>query len=264
MDRGIYRLSKFVLLTAILVMICAAPVFFFNIQNYMQLWESKKSILATLGFVMSDIYYSDFRLLAVGLLAGIVVYVIFGKKIVRFTYKFKSKALHQETDLYRKVEMKKQMAKEMKIPEMFEKLYHTQIRYYPAWIKDNRFREHVCSLVTDAEDLGDGRIKIRLKENDYVFAFKKENIFNQEGKLYLRAKMELFLNDKKILGLHMVNTGQMLATKWRSSDIEAFIEGDWINDFKQLHQQIEVEATKRVKEDKKEKLDKIRKDFGLD
>lgn len=106
--------------------------------------------------------------------------------------------------IYQEVEQKKQRAKELGIPKLFDELYLGKIKYYPNWMKNPNNRKHVCSLVSAAIQLDKETTQITSKDKDYVFAFKDSPSFGST----LYGTMTLNANGKRILALKMAFEGK--------------------------------------------------------
>ena len=206
---------------------------------------------------------------------GIFIIILILSALILFYYltvnkiKGVSSAGHDEESdrIYREVEKRKLRAKQLGIPKFMPDLYY-YISNYPRWIKDSNNRSLVCPLVTEAVDLSEKGtvtgsddvelIKIRLKGKEYLFSLKQEFYEGEKGEL-----LELFHNDKKVLSLQMFS-------KRRERRIIAFIEGEWIEDFRQLKMNIENEEKEKINKDMAsgEKgisaLNKLKQNFGIE
>jgi hypothetical protein len=165
--------------------------------------------------------------------------------------------------IYQEVEKRKRRAEELGVPKLFEKLY-SRIPHYPSWIKNNHNREWVCSLVTDAIKMEDGGIKIVLSEETYTFYFKESNFSTPDGEYHKHANWELYVDSKKVLVVDMAyEMDQYIGGNWTAFGVSAFIEGDWLKDFKKLEQKIVVEDKEREQKRKSKEAEKLKEDFGI-
>lgn len=158
---------------------------------------------------------------------------------------------------------RKQRAQELGVDGLITGLYYNNIRYYPSWIK----RGAVCSLVRDAVDLKDKRVKLSLKNGrDYIFSFKEHGFTMPDGEWVNSGTLELFHNNKKVLSLDMSLENNRTDSQWYPLDIEAFVEGDWVKDFKELEKRIETERQeeRRREQEDPERLKKLKEDFGIE
>jgi hypothetical protein len=166
---------------------------------------------------------------------------------------------NEAAKIYDEVERKKKKAWEAKIPQLVTNLYFEHIKYYPTYIKHNR--DWVCSLITDAVKLNENTTKITLNNNDYLFTLIDEGIFEHS----VFERLVLFFNNKKLLELTLSVEVDYDIYR-RPLDIKAFVEGEWINDLKTLEQKINLEKEERKRRDREEpnKINKLKKDFGIE
>lgn len=175
--------------------------------------------------------------------------------------------------VYKKVEEIKSRANELGVPELINELYHKNIKYYPSWIEHSR--DYVPSVVISAvkevnkQEKSNGkeweRIKINLKGKEYIFDFE-EHSFSVEGDYCHQGNLGLFLDNKKMLALSMSKDLDKYDSIWWVFNVDAFIESDWIKDFKELKEAIklqEIERNKKKREDPS-KIVKLKKDYGID
>lgn len=177
---------------------------------------------------------------------------------------------NEADEVYKQIEKVKQKAKDMGIFELFEKLYFNNIRHYHSWISRNR--DYVPSLVTEAAPLEKGKenqeryekVSIDLSGRNYLFTFKEKWIFAPDGDAK-HGLLQLFYNDQRVLALNVAYEDNEFFGEWKAFNLEAFIEGDWINDFKALERQIETNRKERERREREnpEKINKLKNDFGI-
>ena len=165
----------------------------------------------------------------------------------------------------KEVQLRKQRAKDLGILKIFEKLYQ-KIPHYPSWIANERNREYACSLITDAIKLEDGAVKIKLKDKEYTFKFIKNNFSTPDGEFHQHGKWDLYLDSKKVLSVNMAyECDEFTFGSWSAFDVAAFVEGDWVKDFKELFERIEIEDKERERKRKEspDRINKLKEDFGI-
>lgn len=161
--------------------------------------------------------------------------------------------------IYAEVEKRRERAKKLGVPELITKEYHDHIKYYPSWIKDNKNRESVYPLITDAvklkpeksdeEDDGKERIKITLNGKNYIFSYKEHSFTLPDDEWCNTGDLELYQENKKVLSLSIsIEYEKIVGSIFHPSEIKAFIEGDWINDFKDLAKWEEEKEIKFMEE----------------
>lgn len=167
----------------------------------------------------------------------------------------------------KEVQLRKQRAKDLGILTMFEKLYQ-KIPHYPAWIKNEHNREYVCSLVTDAVKLEDDVVKIKLKDKEYTFKFIKNSFSTPDGEFHQHGKRELYSDARKLLSVNMAYECDEFSFGgcWSAFDTAAFVDGEWIKDFKELFERIEIEDKdrERKRRENPDRLNKLKEDFGIE
>lgn len=172
------------------------------------------------------------------------------------------------------VEKKKNLAKEKKINELISELYFDNITYYPSWIK-HEDRSYVPAIITSATELKEKGekndrdkkiIKITLNEKKYQFAFKENSFSTPDGEYHTHGLLELFDGDKKVLGLDVSLEHGDYDSTWSPYGIEAFIDGEWIEDFRSLKKQKIKDDKERAlkKAEDPEKTEEMKKNFGIE
>ncbi|EKD46972.1 MAG: hypothetical protein ACD_66C00276G0009 [uncultured bacterium] len=190
---------------------------------------------------------------------------IFGAKPRKGTEAYR---VHQE------VEKKKNLAKEKKVDELISELYFENITYYPSWIK-HEDRSYVPAIITSAseskekgkKDERDKKIiNITLNDKKYKFAFEENSFSTPDGEYNTHGLLELFDGDKKVLGLDVSLEHGDYDSTWSPFGIEAFIDGDWIEDFRSLKKQkIKDDKERALKEaENPEKTKKMKDNFGIE
>jgi len=124
---------------------------------------------------------------------------------------------------------------------------------------------YVCSLITEAVRLDKETVRLTFKGKQYTFRFHEKSIPCPD-RTYLHGLLELFLGENRVLALNAAfNDEDKYNPDWSIFGIEAFVEGDWIGDFREMADKVEserVERERRKREDP-QKLEKLKKDFGI-
>lgn len=167
------------------------------------------------------------------------------------------------------VKRRKERAKQLGVDTFMGKLFNDLVGY-PKWFKSNR---EYTPLITDARVLDNekrgedvwGKWQITLKGINYVFAFRQYPLTTSRGVYGHAGKFEVWKDNKKVLGLVLtLSNDPYHRQEWSTSNLEAFIEGDWVNDFKELY-----DASVKVHEERYRKLmrkstDDLKKNFGIE
>jgi hypothetical protein len=162
----------------------------------------------------------------------------------------------------------KERAMDSGIPQLISELYHQDIHYYPSWITHTP-RDYVPDSITEATKLKEGKdnkdcILLKMKGQEYKFIYK-ENFLSVHGDDSSFGDLELFANDKKILHINETVYYNEWGVDHKPISVDAFILGEWVNDFKELKNEIqkaEELRKKKVFENPKE-IEKLKKNFDI-
>ena len=166
--------------------------------------------------------------------------------------------------IYQEVAKRRARAFELGIPKLIGGLYAT-LRFYPAWQRNVATGDHVCTLVTDIVSHGERGVGFTLLGKMYKLEFRrKPNYLPDDDDGMEFADLDLFCNSKKVLSLRMVLDS--LHPEWSAVNVSAFIEGEWIDDFRTLRERMEKEKAEREQRDRcnPERLNALKKDFGIE
>lgn len=172
--------------------------------------------------------------------------------------------LDETARVEKEVEKRKQKAKDLGIPKLFEGLYFHKIIHYPSWITHSR--GYVPALVTNAARLDDRSIQIILEGKKYIFRFEERRFSTPDGESHRHGLLEVFQNDQRVLALDAAfEYEREYDPDWAVFGVEAFIEGEWLNDFTKLEKQIEINKEEREKKQREDptRLEKLKRDFGI-
>lgn len=182
--------------------------------------------------------------------------------------------MDNKEDEYQRIEAevkkRKERARQLGVDKFMGELFN-DLKYYPTWFQKNRA---YTPLITDARELekeirGSNewrRWQITLKGNDYIFAFREYSFYTPDGEYGCNGDFEIYKDGKKVLAIDISQHTDQYSDipQWSAFDIDGFIEGEWIGDFKELY-----EASKKAHEDGLKKLfkkpaDKLKEDFGIE
>jgi hypothetical protein len=170
------------------------------------------------------------------------------------------------------VQRRRKLAESKGVPDLIKKVYFDSIYYYPSWISNGN-RDSVPEMVTSAlrqEKKGKKGSKditlITLNGNEYRFEYEEESFSLPDGEWANHGTLELFFSNKKILALSVSREDDQYSTWYSVFRIDAFIDGNWIEDFEKLSKQIEID--RKVREIKRaedpQKINKLKDDFGIE
>jgi CheY-like chemotaxis protein len=171
---------------------------------------------------------------------------------------------------------RKQIAKDKGVPELIFQLYFKSLVYFPKWIES--YREGVPTIVESAqsESLGEKEVvTVAFSSKTYRFEFTTRSFSTPDSDCE-SGLLELFADRNKLFGIKAIRTLRMwdvdpemaagLAdSEWSVVDISAFIDGDWIEDFRHLREAIQdAERLRQIRaaEDPK-KVQQLKRDFGI-
>lgn len=144
------------------------------------------------------------------------------------------------------VEKKKQRAKELGLPDLISELYMDHIRYFPSWIKNNK--EYVPNMVKNCVEADNNEIILELNDKKYSFRFEEKTFDTPDGEWHTHGKLELFMHDDKCFAISLAQESNKYYSSWKAFDVNAFKEKEWINDFKALKKQIDIDS--KIREEK--------------
>jgi len=168
---------------------------------------------------------------------------------------FKHKEEREAVKVRAEVERRQLQALKSGIPQLINSLYHYDVKYYPSWIKIPG-REYVPKIVESAiERRANGRDVVELVANThpYTFFYTHPSVETGDGEYLL----ELYTGENRVLAIrgHIHNT----------SSLDAYIKGDWVDDFYKLRKQIEHDE--RIRKEKEfrnpKEINQLKKDFGI-
>lgn len=173
------------------------------------------------------------------------------------------------------VSRRKKIAEDKKVKELISELYFSEIEHFPSWIKTDHNREYVPSIISKATERKEKNGKndrdkkiteIILDGKEYKFAFQENSFSTPDGEYNTHGLLELFTDDKKVLAINASLEHSDYDSKWSPFGIEAFIDGDWIEDFQKLKKAKEQDKKKRALKEAEdpEKTEKLKRDFGIE
>ena len=96
-----------------------------------------------------------------------------------------------------------------------------------------------------------------------MFIHKDSNVELPDG-WYNFNLLELFSEEKKVFALSINSTDSYSFTIFSPSIIEAFIDGEWTEDFHLLKQEIQKYKQERSDKEDFEKTKKMKNNFGIE
>jgi hypothetical protein len=172
-------------------------------------------------------------------------------------------------------EQKRKFAIESGLHNLVSEIYHGYVINYPTWLK-NPGDHIVPPIVTKASEikLRDKKArgtKIKLNGKDFSFVYKDvEYAYYREGKEYgLYGVLEVSLGNQKVIEVsEMAEYGQ-LSVQYYPIGVNAFIEGVWMDDLRQLKEAIDATESERQKVlelkrlENPQEISRLKRDFGI-
>ena len=167
--------------------------------------------------------------------------------------------MSEADEILRKVEERKDRARELGVDKLICELYFDHgLRHYTAGMHHEHQR---YKIISRAKQLNDDSLQVTINDRDYVLTYTDK--WSASVPEFHSGQLELFLGDKTLLALAISAEIDEYGTEHKPFDINAFLEGDWIQDFQQLKLQV-LEKEARWERERKEKKAKELKDrFGL-
>ncbi len=202
--------------------------------------------------------------------------------------KFSGIRARKNTEAYRvqaEVIIRKEIAKKKKVDILISNLYMNHIKHYPHWINKDRLnvpaivssaietrtKDKVIDIILgeDPSDIQDSRnteaaICIILNNKKFKFIFTITN-FAMDSEYYSYGLLELFENSKKVLGINHSLLRDGYDELWDPYDIEAFIDGEWVEDFYVLQREIKELEKIRLQEESEDpnETERLKRNFGI-
>lgn len=164
------------------------------------------------------------------------------------------------------VRKRKKIAEEKGVKELISQLYFDRLQYFPSWIKKSG--NYVPKLINSAQEEKNGDKKVTLISfNGKIYTFEfSQHSFSTPDDYCTHGLLERFANEKKWLAINVSLENNEYDSKWRPFDIKAFIDGDWIDDFRYLKEAIQENDKLREAEKAEDpkKVQELKDDFGID
>jgi len=162
---------------------------------------------------------------------------------------------NEDKNLITEIEKRKKRAKELGIPKIFE-YFSAPIQHYPSWIANSL--DGVPSIVTSAKELEnteDGwlhsfkKYELTINKRKYTISFleKAYQTINRKD-IFRVGTLQIFQDNEKVLNIVGKLDGDVwYRGLWHCNDfinVTSFIEGDWVDDFKQIYEEYKIKVRK--------------------
>ncbi len=171
-------------------------------------------------------------------------------------------------DIYAEVEQRKERARKLGIGDTVIPLYYNHLKFYPAWTKNSP--KWISPTVSEAVDLGDHKVRLKINGRSYTFSYSERSVPGYD-ETFTMGTLQITLEDQKVFECDVhVDYEDELETKRTPGDIKAFIEGQWIEELKNLltfvlkHEAEQSRLSEKERRENPEKLMDLKKRFGLE
>jgi hypothetical protein len=175
-------------------------------------------------------------------------------------------------DIPAQVAKRKEACRSLGVDSLALHIYD-EIKHYSSWIKNGP--DYVCPEVRNPKSKNTGgstweSFTFDLKRGSYAMEFKQHGFSLPDGEYADHAELKVFdVKDgvEKLVLLVNASKREPYAEfeKYAPFDVEAFIPGDWINEFAELKDQLKLHDEQRKLKEKydPEKLEEQKRNFGL-
>jgi hypothetical protein len=178
--------------------------------------------------------------------------------------------MSEEERILAEVQKRRDRAKELGLFDLLT-LFRDHLEFLEGGPNPGRLPGSVTDVkVLDAKsgiDSIQGR-EIFFGDKSYLFAFKQKYGTDPSGDLDLTGHLLLIREGQTLLDLYCLGkVEEWIGTVWRPYRVEAFIEGDWVQEISMFTVQVLALADQRrrsgAEEAKKKELEQLKIKFGL-
>lgn len=179
----------------------------------------------------------------------------------------------EEERILEEVKRLQQRARESGIITSVFKLSRENLPYYDAWATNCPEVLHPQIQVIDKTEArsrreSSNRIDAVIRGNNYVFTFSESTTTMPDGEPYTTGSLDVDFQGQRVMTIDCeCEFEQYMGSTWHTRDVSAFIEGPWIAELNSVFTEVTRLHTERQRlaqeQAKKEKLEKIKKNFGL-
>lgn len=170
----------------------------------------------------------------------------------------------------REVAYKKMVAEEAGLDRLLLRAYHRSVRHYPAWMKNLKDRKYVYPEVADAtekvtkDQLGETFItEFSVRSRKYTIVSRRKGTILAQNIYYI---LELFINGEKAFAVSEKHDLRLKNEHYYTLNIEAYINEDWVDDFRKINEHWEKTIAATELEPSEEDIaliNRLKKDFNI-
>jgi len=178
--------------------------------------------------------------------------------------------MSEEERILAEVQRRRDRAKELGLFDLLT-LFRDHLEFLEGGPNPARLPQSVTDVkileTRSSVDSAHGR-EIFFGDRSYLFAFKEKYGTDPSGNLDLTGHLILIREGQTLLDLYCLGeVDQWIGTVWRAYRVEAFIEGDWVQEITLFTAQVLALAEQRrrrgAEEAKKKELEQLKIKFGL-
>ena len=131
------------------------------------------------------------------------------------------------------VERREHRAWQRGLPDLTTRFYRDLARFYPAWRGNHP--AIVPQLISDIREVGRDAVEFSYQDHRYSLTWEERSTTLPDGDLHLSCTLSLLVDGSRVLEIYLHGDfNEYSGTKWRPTDVRAFIEGPWIPPFKEV------------------------------
>ena len=153
-------------------------------------------------------------------------------------------------------------AKQLKLDEIIVDLYD-EIQHYPSWINRPNSQDSVKEIVSEAKYLDEDSDQMEIVFRDKKYVFKNKEKISEMDSSSCYGDVEVYSEGKKVFAVTKHAEYNPYACTWKPLSIEAFIEGDWIDDIREMYSLVKKQNESKKAKQYQAELERKKKDFGL-
>jgi hypothetical protein len=181
-------------------------------------------------------------------------------------------------EIYAEIKRRKSRARELGIPELIWDLFDS-VKHYPSYSRNDPagYQRFVPSFVTEIHEPTKDDIAFAYGGVNYFFSWKTkkvESFHSDFDRIREDGQLVLSTNDDRVFELTLRGEQDMsgddyVPETWELREIEAFIEGPWVEHLQELnsriiqHRQSVHEADARKRREEPAKLADLKNRFGI-
>jgi hypothetical protein len=175
----------------------------------------------------------------------------------------------EEGRILAEVERRRKSAKELGLFDLLN-LFRDHVEFLEGGPDPERLPKSVTDVKVRDTKSGNDSIKAReiwFGSRSYIFSFSERYGTSDSGDIYLTGRLVLVREGQTVLDLSFSGTVDLyLGAVWEPNEVEAFIEGDWLQEIDFFAQEVADLAAERrnrsQEQTKNHELEELKRKFG--